>query len=165
MDRLIIGNVLKPQGIRGEIKVKAFTDSPKDLKNFKTVYIGDTSYKVLFCRVEGEAAFLSLRGVADRDAAEALRGKNIEAEREDAPELEEGVYYIVDIIGCEVFDDKGEKLGVITDVISAATDIYTLSNGEKEIMFPVVKGVVILADVEHKKLVVDKKRFLEVAAL
>lgn len=165
MDRLIIGVVLKPQGIRGEIKIKSYTDSPADIKNFKTVYIGDISYKVLSCRVDSGVVYLALRGIADRDAAEALRGKNIEADREDAPELEEGTYYIVDIIGCEVFDEKGEKLGVIKDIAASATDVYTINNGKKDILFPAVKGVVASVDIANKKLIVNKKRFYEVAVL
>lgn len=163
MDRLIIGTILKPQGIRGEVKVKAFTDTLADFKQFKTVVIGDVSYKVLSCRTDGEAVYLMLRGIADRDAAELLRGKNVEAEREDAPELEEGTYYVVDIIGCRVSDESGKDIGVISDVISAATDIYVIDDKGKNIMFPVVKGVVVSTDIESKKLVVDRKRFEEVA--
>ncbi len=165
MDRLVIGTVLKPQGIRGEIKIKSFTDSPEDIKSFKNVYVGGVSYKVLSCRVDAGAVYLSLRGVADRDAAESLRALNVEADREDAPELEEGVYYIVDIIGCEVFTSQGERLGIITDITSLSTDVYTLFDGNKNILFPAVKGVVIEEDIKNKKLVVDKKRFLEVAVI
>ncbi len=165
MEKLIIGTVLKPQGIRGEIKIKSYTDSPEDVKEFKTLTVGDTEYKVLSCRVDAGAVYLALRGIADRDAAEALRGKNVLADRGDAPELEEGTYYVVDVIGCEVFDEKGERLGVISDITSAATDIYTLTNGEKDILFPAVKGVIVATDIENKRLVVNKKAFLEVAVL
>ena len=91
MGRLIIGEVLKPQGIRGELKVKTFTDFPENVKAFGTVYIEDTPYKILSFRVGTDgAAYIGLRGVPDRNAAELLRGKKIEGEREDAPPVDEG---------------------------------------------------------------------------
>lgn len=99
MDRLTIGEVLKPQGIRGELKIKTFTDTPQDFSAFGRVFIGGTEYRILSFRVgEGGFAYLGLRGVPDRNAAELLRGKKIEGDREDAPALEEGRYYIVDIL-------------------------------------------------------------------
>ena len=161
---LMIGEVLKPQGVRGEVKVKPLLDDAADMRHFKKVYIGGKEYKVLSCRADAQAAYLALSGVADRDAAELLRGKQIEALRADAPALEEGRYYIVDIVGCDVIADSGERLGQIADVIPAHTDIYVLHNGEKEGMFPAADGVILEVDTESKIITVDKKRFFEVFA-
>lgn len=164
MDRLVIGEVLKPQGIRGEIKVKTFTDFPEDVKAFKTVYIDGAEYKILSFRTQGEnCAFLGLRGVPDRNAAELLRGKKLEGNRTDAPELAEGQYYIVDILGLSCESEEGEVLGVVKDVASLSSEVYTLEKNGKDILFPAIKGVVLKVDLENKKLVVDKKRFDEVA--
>lgn len=164
MEKLIIGNIIKPQGIKGEVKVKPYTDTPEDMKSFREVYIGDEKYKLLYVRAAGGFAYMGLRGVADRNAAELLRGKDISADRDEAPALDEGKYYIVDIIGCSVFYEDGEKIGKISDVTPAATDIYTLSSeGKNDVMFPAVKGVVLNVDVAAKKITVDKKRFAEVS--
>ncbi len=163
-DTIVIGEVLKPQGVRGEIKVKPLLDDAADMRLFKKVYIAGKEYKVLSCRSDAQAAYLALSGVADRDAAELLRGKEIEALRADAPALEEGRYYIVDIIGCEVVADTGESLGQIADVLPAHTDIYVLKNGKKEGMFPAADGVISDVDTVNKKLTVNKKRFFEVFA-
>ncbi len=71
MDRLLIGEVLKPQGIRGELKIKTYTDEPEDVKKFGTVYIDDVAYKILSFRVGPDgAAYMGLRGIPDRNAAE-----------------------------------------------------------------------------------------------
>ena len=71
MGRLEIGEVLKPQGIRGELKVKTFTDTPDVVKKFGTVYIDDKAYKILSFRVGPDgAAYIGLRGIPDRNAAE-----------------------------------------------------------------------------------------------
>ena len=164
MERLIIGEVLKPQGIRGEIKIKTFTDTPDAVKEFGVVYIDDKEYKILSFRVGADgAAYLGLRGIPDRNAAELLRGKKVEGDRNDAPELEEGQYYIVDIIGLSCETEEGEFLGVVKSIANLSSDIYTIEKNGKNILFPAVKGVVVKVDIPSKKLVVNKARFAEVA--
>ena len=121
MDRLIIGEVLKPQGIRGELKIKTFTDFPEDVKEFGTVYIDDKPYKILSYRVGSDgAAYIGLRGIPDRNAAELFRGKKLEGDREDAPPLEEGRHYIVDILGLNCETEEGEFLGVVKHIVNLA---------------------------------------------
>ena len=164
MERLVIAEILKPQGIRGELKVKTFTDFPEDVKEFGVVYIDGVEYKILSFRVGTDGfAYMGLRGVPDRNAAELLRGKKIEGDREDAPELEEGQYYIVDIIGLSCESEEGEFLGTVKDIASLSSDIYTIEKAGKSVLFPAVKGVVKKVDLENKKLIVDKKIFDEIA--
>lgn len=164
MERLVIAEVLKPQGIRGELKVKTFTDSPEDVKAFKTVYIDGNPYKILSFRADGKgAAYLGLRGIPDRNAAELFRGKKIEGDRDDAPELDEGTYYIVDMLGLSCETEDGEVLGTLTDITNLSSDIYTLEKDGKKILFPAVNGVVVKVDVAGGKLIVDKKKFDEIA--
>lgn len=160
---LTIAIVLKPQGIRGEIKVKALTDSAEDIKNFPRVFIDGVEYKVLSVRPAGDCAFLMLRGIADRNAAELLRGKDVLALREDAPQLPEDTYYLVDVLGCEVVTERGKVLGKISDITPAKTDIYVVEGGGKRITFVAADGVIEDIDVENKRVTVNKKRFDEVA--
>lgn len=164
MERLIIAEVLKPQGIRGELKIKTFTDYPEDVKGFKTVYIDDKPYKILSFRVGTDgAAYIGLRGIPDRNAAELFRGKLLQGERDDAPALEEGQYYIVDIIGLSCETEDGEVLGKVTDVSTLSSDIYTIEKAGKKILFPAVKGVVKRVDIENGKLIVDKEIFDQIS--
>lgn len=162
-NKLTVATVLKPQGIRGEVKVKAFLDSAEEMKELKKLEIGGAEYAVLSVRAQGEFAYLTLRGVADRNAAELLRGKDIVIDREDAPTLPEGRYYIADLLGCEVFTERGEKIGEVTEVTPAKTDVYTLSNGAKNIVFAAADGVITEVDVAAKKITVNGKRFKEVS--
>ncbi len=164
-NELIVGEILKPQGIRGELKVRPFTDSAEDFRAFKRVFLDETEYRVLSVRVGDGAVYLGLRGVPDRNAAELLRGKKIVVRREDAPEPEEGTYYIVDLLGSEIVTEEGKLLGELTEIRQAATDIYTLRAEGKEILFPAAKGVVLTVDIENKRITVDGKRFAEVAVL
>ena len=164
MEKLIIGEVLKPQGIRGELKIKTFTDYPEQVKAYKTLYIDGNPYKILSFRVGGDGfAYVGLRGIVDRNAAELYRGKKIEGDREDAPALNEGQYYIVDILGLSCETEDGEVLGVVTDVTNLATDVYTIEKAGKKVLFPAVKGVVKKVDIDGKKLIIDKAVFDEIA--
>ena len=162
---LVIGKILKPQGIRGELKIKPYTDSAEDFRGLKRVYIDGEEYKILTVRTAPDIVFLGLRGVPDRNAAELLRDKELAIPREEAPEIEEGSYYIADLLGSEILFETGEHVGVLKDIRQAATDVYTLEEGGKEVLFPAAAGVVLKVDVENKKIVVSKKRYLEVAVL
>ena len=117
---------------------------------------------MLASRTDPSAAYLALSGIADRDAAELLRGKEVEALRSEAPAPAEGRYYIVDVIGCRVYTAEGKDLGEIADVTSAHTDIYELRAGDAVYLFPAAEGVIEEIDVERKKIVVDEKRLREV---
>lgn len=165
VDELIVGEVLKPQGIRGEIKVKPFTDSPEDFRKYKRIFLDGIEYKILSVRTDESAVYLGLRGVADRNAAEPLRGKQVVIPRTEAPEPPEGSYYIADLLGAEVVTETGKLLGTLVNIRSAATDVYTITAGEKEILFPAVKDLFVSIDAEAKRIVVDGKRFREVAVL
>ena len=164
-DKLNVGEVLKPQGIRGELKVKPFTDDAEVFRDFTRVFVEETPYKVLSVRTGGGLVFLGLKGVPDRNAAELLRGKQLYVAREDAPVPEEGRYYIADLLGCNLVTETGETLGRLTGVRQAATDIYTVRMGEREVMFPAADGVITAVDVQSGTITVDKKRFFEVAVL
>ena len=164
MEKLVIAEVLKPQGIRGELKIKTFTDYPEDVKAFKTLYIDDTPYKILSFRVGADGfAYVGLRGIPDRNAAELFRGKKVEGARDDAPALEEGQYYIIDIIGLSCETETGEVLGTVKDVSNLSSDVYTIEKAGKSVLFPAVKGVIKKVDLDNKKLIVDKKIFDEIA--
>ena len=166
MRELVVGTVLKPQGIRGELKIKPYTDSAETFRAIGRVFLGGEEYKVLSVRTGDGAVYLGLRGVPDRNAAELLRGKDVVIPRDEAPALPEGSYYIADLLGSELVTEEGEALGTLLSVTQAATDIYTLkTEGGKEILFPAAKGVVLNVDVENKKITLSKKRFFEVAVL
>ena len=110
---LVIGEVIKPQGILGEIKVKPYTDDVSRFQSLKEVYVCGETYRVLNARIAQDAVYLSLSGVPDRNAAERLRGKFLEVKRENAAPLAEGRYYIVDVLGSSLLTETGEKLGVV----------------------------------------------------
>ena len=120
---------------------------------------------MLACRAAGGYAYLTLRGVPDRNAAELLRGREVLVDRAEAPELPEDRVYIADVVGCMLVTEEGKELGEITDITPARTDIYTVKMGEREVMFPSADGVIVEIDEDGGKVTVNEKRFKEVALL
>ena len=161
---LKIGLIVKPQGIRGEVKVQPLTDDINRFNDLKEVIIDDKNYRVLKSVIGGGTIFLTLSGVSDRNTAETFRGKFLRVTRENALPLEEGRYFIVDIIGCNLITETGEKIGEITEVFSSRTDVFTVKCVDGKIMrFPFLNDTVIKVDVTNKTIVVRKKRLDEVA--
>ena len=162
---LPIGLITKPQGIRGEVKVKSYLDDAEGFRLIKRVFLDGEEKKVLSVRTGAGAVFLGLGGVFDRNAAELLRGKELLIPREEAPDPGEGRYYIADLLGMRVFSEEGELLGVLKEIRPSSADVYTIEKDGKEIMFPAVKGLIEKIDLGENKMVVLKKRFEEVAVL
>ena len=163
-DLIRIGLIVKPQGIRGEVKVQPLTDDINRYKNLKEVIIDDKNYRVTSAVIGGGTVFLSLFGVSDRNVAETFRGKYIYVTRENAIPLEEGRYFIFDIVGCNVFTDDGQEVGQVTDVFSSRTDVFTVKCKDgRTLRFPFLKDLVQEVDVVNKKITVSGKRLLEVS--
>ena len=161
---LTIGVITKPQGIRGEVKVRPLTDDPNRFKKLKSVIIDGTPVKVLSARVIIDGVLLLLDGVFDRNGAENLRGKEIKVKRDDAVKLPKDTFFIVDVIGCTITTDEGDTVGEVIDVTSAKTDIFTVKCTDGRIMrFPFLKTLLVSADMGAKSMVVSKKRLGEVS--
>lgn len=160
---LKIGVVVKPQGIKGELKVIPYTDDISRFKKLKHVVIDGQTYNVTGAKIGVDAVFLSIFGVGDRNTAETFRNKELFVERKDAIIPSENSYFIVDIIGSTVMNENGEKVGVVTDVTNAKTDIFTLDCSGKIMRFPFLKDLLVKVEVENKLIVVNSKRLGEVA--
>ncbi len=164
VETLKIGLIVKPQGVKGELKIQPLTDDINRFRKLKKVIIDEKTYPVTKVTVGGGVVFLSIFGVSDRDQAETYRGKFISVNREDAVPLKKDNYFIVDILGCEIFTDYGEKVGEVTDVSSSRTDVFTVKCVDDRTMrFPFLKDLLVSVDVESKKIVVKSKRLSEVS--
>ena len=159
--KLLIGIITKPQGIKGEVKLKDLTDGQEATKNLKEVYIDGVSYKVLNKRYSGEDLFFSLRGIADRNTAETFRGKEVYADREQITNAED-TFFIVDVLGCIVYTDKGERLGEVVDITTSRTDVYYVKGEKSTAVFPMIKDLSPIYDIENKRITVNAERLSEV---
>ncbi len=162
-EKFRIGLIVKPQGVKGEVKVQPLTDNIQRYKKLNNVFIDGVSFKVINVKIADGFCILLLSGVADRDSAELFRGKYLEVERENALPLPKGRYFIADIIGCKVVFDDGMPLGEVVDVTSAKTDIFTVKTvSNKTVRFPFLKDLTLSISVQEKVIVLQRKRYLEV---
>ncbi len=163
-DFLVIGQIVKPQGIKGELKVKSLTDSTSRFKGLKEVFIEEKKYKVLSAKIAPDFVILSLNSIFDRNIAETFRFKYISVERDNAVELEENNFFIVDILGCEILDDENNSYGKVIDVTQAKTDVFTVENCNGKIMrFPFLKDALVKVDIKNKRIIFNKKRLMEIS--
>ncbi len=129
--KILIGKIVAPQGIRGEIRVQSFANKPEDFKNFRIICNKCESNKFHFVRaIKQDVVIAKIDGVDDRNAAETLRGTELFVLRDDLPKLQDNEYYQSDLIGFDVIRD-GTKIGVVECFQNyGAGDIIELDNGE-----------------------------------
>ena len=162
-----LGRILKPQGIKGVVKLDAFTDGLSRFLDLEFVYFKKTEYErvdIENARIDARYAYLKLRGIDTRDDAEKLRGTLLYIDRAHAAKLPEGAFYIQDLIGCTVKDDTGKALGILQDILqNGAADVYVVKLEKGTCMFPAVGHIVLVRDIENGVITVDAQRLTEVA--
>lgn len=151
-DYLEIGKITGTHGIRGEMRVQPWCDSPEFMKKFKTLYLdrkGEKAVKVS-CRPNGHMVIVKIDGIDTVEEASKYREKVLFMKRSDA-RLPEGKYFIQELVGCTVIDaDNEEKCyGTLTDVSqTGANDVWHITNETGEYLIPAIPPVVIDTDVE-----------------
>lgn len=165
-NRLEIGKIVNTHGLRGEIKVVPWTNTPDVFEDIEYVYVkGDEECKFEISNIKYQKnnIILKLKGINDISEAEKLKNSIITADREQLGELEEGEYYIMDLIGCTVEADDGSVYGLIKDVINTgSSDIYVVQReGMKDLLIPVIEDVVLGIDTEAKRITVRLMEGLE----
>lgn len=154
---LAIGRVVRPFGLRGELRVQLLTEYPEQLGRLRTVYLGreEAPWTVEGVRLHKKAALFRLAGCDSRTAAEALRGALVQIAREDAVPLEEDEYYEHQIVGMTVVAEDGTLLGKVTEIISTgANDVYVVVGPGGELLLPAIESVILEIDLHADQMVV-----------
>ena len=143
MKKVVIGKISAPHGVRGEVRIVPLTDFPERFENLKTVFLEDDSKMELeSVKFSNKFIIAKFKNINSRNDIEIFNGKLLMLNRSVIPSLPEGEYYNFDIIGLEVIDDKGSKLGKITEVLkTGSNDVYVVE-GKKQILVPALKKVV-----------------------
>lgn len=156
---LTIGKVLKPRGLKGEIKVELYSSDSARFCCLKSLKIDNVEYDVERISIEGTFCYVNLRGVDTLEKAQLLRGKLILTNRDNLPKLPKGKYYIVDMIGLEVFVN-GECIGNVQDVLQyGSKDVYVVRRANGSLSFPAVDNLIKVVDLEGGKMVLDDMLF------
>lgn len=160
MDLLEVGKIINTHGLKGEVKIATWTDSPDVFEDLEYVIIkskkGDMTLNVAGVKYQKNNIIVKFKELEKIEDAEPLKNSILYAPREMLGVLPDGVYYIADLIGLEVFDDEGHKIGIIADVFSTgANDVYDIKReGQKNLLLPVIDDVVLDVDIEGGKVTV-----------
>jgi 16S rRNA processing protein RimM len=158
---LEVGRIVNTHGVKGEVKVIPLTDNPKRFLNLKWVFIDKNmvleKYNIEKVKFYKGMVLIKFKGINDMTDAEALKGMFLKVDRENAVRLPDDSFFICDIVGCEVFEEDGSRLGTLKDVLkTGSNDVYVIlrENG-KEIYLPALKSVVKSVSISNKKMIVS----------
>lgn len=155
---LVIGRLLRPHGVLGEIRMEVLTDFPERLRKGKTIYLGKQHKPAVLetLRWADRALLISIEGVSDRDEAALLRGLEVAVRSDSLPRLPEDHYYHHELIGMEVVDEHGGQLGQLAQILeTGANDVYIVRREvEPELLLPAIEDVILEVDVEHRRMTV-----------
>ena len=155
---LSVGYVLKPHGIKGELKVEPLTDDMYRFDKLDWVFLKRGNeykpLKIVSRKYGRNFVILKLDGFEDRNQSETLRNQYLWIPREDVLSLPEDTYYIADIIGCSVETDDGRFLGHVHEVLqTGSNDVYIVRNESgREVLVPTLKKVVTEVDLVDRKI-------------
>lgn len=154
---ILIGKIVAPHGVRGDVRVVPLTDFPERFRKTKRVFCEDAS--VLYIesvKYNKQFVLLKFRDVDSMDAAEKLRNKHISLPKEELVKLPQDHYYQFEIIGLDVYSSEDEYLGKVSEILqTGSNDVYVVrQEGHKELLIPALKAVVLSIDIPAGKMTV-----------
>ncbi len=165
-EKILIGKILKPQGIKGEVKVKPILDKIERITSFDSIFIGKNSeaFKVEKTDVRFGYAYITFSSVKTRNDAELLRNKPLYVTRDEFGKLDENSYLLDDLIGLSiVYEGTNICAGKIVDIeqFGSADVIHVLSSEGREYQLPFLKAIFRDVDINNKVTYVDKSTYEE----
>ena len=154
IELLEAGKIVNTHGVRGEVKIIPWADSPEFLTRFESIFIDGVPTKVLSARIHKDCVIAVLEGVTDISAAIGLKNKVVCIDKAEA-KLEDGRYFVADLIGLQARDfDTGDELGLISDVMSLPSNNVYVIKGSREIMVPAVDEFIKQIDIENGSIII-----------
>ncbi len=158
---LELGQIVNTRGLRGEVKVNSFTDDNTKFEKMKSIFVKKKEeikeYEIQKVSYSKNQIILKLKGIETIEEAEKLRNSYLLVDRDSLEKLPEGVYYIADLIGLEVFTEEGLLLGKVDDIFSTGSnDVYVVKAEDgTEKLLPGIDEVLKKIDIENKKIIVN----------
>ena len=165
---LMIGTVLKPQGVRGECKIKPYAADVDLFSSWKTLYLEDhgvyTPVSLKTTRIHEGFVYAYLADCASANDVEAFRSRDLYIDRAHAHPAEAGSVYIADLIGCSAEDENGNPVGTLTDVLQyGSVDTWVFRTPSGTLMAPALLSVFPQVDPAGGKILVCAEKLREVA--
>lgn len=153
---LAVGRVARAHGLKGEVRVQLHDPDSESLLDVPTLIIGGVPKRILRARLTTGAVLLTIEGIADRDAAEALKGQPVEVERAHVP-LEDGQFFLADLVGCTVVGTDGAVLGVAAAILPGKQDLLEIHDRAAMVsrLMPLVSAWIVELDLDARRMVVD----------
>lgn len=156
MERLVVGRVVKPHGIRGEVVLDVLTDVPERFEPGARVAVGARALTVESARRHQGRLLVKFAEVPDRNGAEELRGAALTVDESEAAPLAEGSYYPWQLEGFDVVDTTGATLGTFARAEEGvANDLWVVRTGAREVLVPAVKEIVVDVDLDARRIMLD----------
>jgi 16S rRNA processing protein RimM len=162
---LILGRILRPHGIRGELRLQIVTQFPERISSLEKVYIGEdpydadsaTVFEIDGARRHHDQVLVRLKEITTRNEAEIYRNQLLMVAFEDAVPLEDDEYYLFQIIGADVVTKDGTKLGRVSEILeTGANDVFLVKGGiYGEVLVPDIDDVVLDIDIDRQLVTVD----------
>ena len=153
-EKIIIGKIGAPHGVRGEVRIVPLTDFPDRFQSLKNVFVDEqTCIEIENVKYSNQFVILKFKGIDTREAIEPFKGKLLKVDRKGVPPLNDGEYYSFDIIGLEVYNEKNECLGQIGQILkTGSNDVYIVNHQGRQILIPALKKVIKNIDVQAGKI-------------
>jgi 16S rRNA processing protein RimM len=158
VDRVVVGAVRRPHGLKGEVLVEVLSDRPERFAPGAELELvqGERRrvVRVVAARAQGDSLRVAFEGVADRDAAETLRDARLEIARTAVPPAEEGEYYHFELLGCRAFDEREGELGEVVDLVESGAGLLlqVARPGGGRLLLPFVAEFLVRVDREARRI-------------
>jgi 16S rRNA processing protein RimM len=159
-DFVVIGQVRRPHGVRGTLRVAPLTEDPQRFLHLETVYLNlkddqRTLFTIDRVQVANDAILISLKEIESRETADLWRAAWVEIPGDQIMPIEDGQHYLFEIVGLQVHSEEGEPLGEVIDILrNPAHDVYVVRNNEREFMVPAVPEFIRQIDSESGIMII-----------
>ena len=166
MDFLEVGKIINTHGLRGEVKIATWTDAPEDFEELEYVVAvqrgKETRLDIENVKYQKNNIIVKFKQLTVIEEAETYKNAVLKVPREALGELPEGVYYIADLLDCQVWDERG-LIGTLVDVFSTGSnDVYDIKReGKRNLLVPIIDGVLQNVDIDNKKIIIKVPEGLE----
>jgi len=156
---LVVGQIKKAHGLKGEVLFDVMTDFPERLHSGKQVYIGEQRHieTVAGTRLHNKGLIIHFKGKEKPEDVESLRNEIVYVKAEELPLLPVGEYYFHQLLGLDVYNEQGDYLGELTEIMeTGANDVYLIKTNEgKEMLVPAIEPVIKRIDLDNRKMIIS----------
>lgn len=165
-NQIVIGKIVAPHGVRGDIRILPLTEKPEQFLELDYLLLADGRRLTLkHARFHKRMVLATVAEINSMNEAELLRGQEVLINSDDLPELEEGQFYVADLIGLPVYDEQGAQIGTFKDALTTGSnDVYVIAvPGAKDILLPALKIYVKEINLAEKRIVVTLPEWVDEA--